>query len=41
MVWQVYSRLVSYFTWSTTMSIEVQYVEKIEFPAVTFCHLNR
>uniref|UniRef100_A0A8C8WVR1 Bile acid-sensitive ion channel n=1 Tax=Panthera leo TaxID=9689 RepID=A0A8C8WVR1_PANLE len=40
-VWQVCSRLVSYFTWSTTMSTEVQYVEKIEFPAVTFCHLNR
>nr|XP_014699666.2 acid-sensing ion channel 5 [Equus asinus] len=40
-VWQIYSRLVNYFTWPTTTSIEVQYVEKIEFPAVTFCNLNR
>ncbi|XP_031231894.1 acid-sensing ion channel 5 isoform X1 [Mastomys coucha] len=41
LVWQIYSRLVNYFTWPTTTSIEVQYVEKIEFPAVTFCNLNR
>uniref|UniRef100_G1QDW4 Bile acid-sensitive ion channel n=1 Tax=Myotis lucifugus TaxID=59463 RepID=G1QDW4_MYOLU len=40
-VWQIYSRLVNYFTWPTTTSVEVQYVEKIEFPAVTFCNLNR
>ncbi|XP_010626271.1 acid-sensing ion channel 5 isoform X1 [Fukomys damarensis] len=41
LAWQIYSRLVNYFTWPTTTSIEVQYVEKIEFPAVTFCNLNR
>ncbi|XP_040827341.1 acid-sensing ion channel 5 [Ochotona curzoniae] len=41
MVWQIYSRLLNYFTWPTTTSIEVQYVEKMEFPAVTFCNLNR
>ncbi|EHB10266.1 Amiloride-sensitive cation channel 5 [Heterocephalus glaber] len=41
LMWQVYSRLVNYFSWPTTTSIEVQYVEKIEFPAVTFCNLNR
>ncbi|MEJ1277652.1 acid-sensing (proton-gated) ion channel family member 5 [Cricetulus griseus] len=41
LVWQIYSRLVNYFAWPTTTSIEVQYVEKIEFPAVTFCNLNR
>uniref|UniRef100_A0A8C5NXV8 Bile acid-sensitive ion channel n=1 Tax=Jaculus jaculus TaxID=51337 RepID=A0A8C5NXV8_JACJA len=41
LVWQVYSRLLNYFTWPTTTSVEVQYVEKIEFPAVTFCNLNR
>uniref|UniRef100_A0A8D1N5K8 Bile acid-sensitive ion channel n=1 Tax=Sus scrofa TaxID=9823 RepID=A0A8D1N5K8_PIG len=40
-VWQIYSRLVNYFTWPTTTSVEVQYVEKIAFPAVTFCNLNR
>ncbi|XP_006884553.1 PREDICTED: acid-sensing ion channel 5 [Elephantulus edwardii] len=40
-VWQIHSRLVNYFTWPTTTSVEVQYVEKIEFPAVTFCNLNR
>ncbi|XP_054431922.1 acid-sensing ion channel 5 isoform X4 [Pteronotus mesoamericanus] len=40
-VWQIYSRLVNYFTWPTTTSVEVQYVENIEFPAVTFCNLNR
>ncbi|XP_055452649.1 acid-sensing ion channel 5 [Psammomys obesus] len=41
LVWQIYSRLLNYFMWPTTTSIEVQYVEKIEFPAVTFCNLNR
>lgn len=41
LIWQVYSRLVNYFRWPTTTSMEVQYVEKIEFPAVTFCNLNR
>ncbi|KAM5255818.1 bile acid-sensitive ion channel [Ctenodactylus gundi] len=41
LAWQIYSRLVNYFTWPTTTSVEVQYVEKIEFPAVTFCNLNR
>ncbi|XP_057581519.1 acid-sensing ion channel 5 [Hippopotamus amphibius kiboko] len=41
LVWQIYSRLVNYFRWPTTTSMEVQYVEKIEFPAVTFCNLNR
>ncbi|XP_037686810.1 acid-sensing ion channel 5 [Choloepus didactylus] len=41
LVWQIYSRLVNYFTWPTTTSVEVQYVEKMEFPAVTFCNLNR
>ncbi|GAB1287637.1 Acid-sensing ion channel 5 [Apodemus speciosus] len=41
LVWQIYSRLVNYFAWPTTTSIEVQYVEKIEFPAVTVCNLNR
>ncbi|XP_007942168.1 acid-sensing ion channel 5 [Orycteropus afer afer] len=40
-VWQIHSRLVNYFTWPTTTSVEVQYVEKMEFPAVTFCNLNR
>jgi acid-sensing ion channel 5 len=40
-VWQIYSRLVNFFMWPTTTSIEMQYVEKIEFPAVTFCNLNR
>ncbi|KAM9238199.1 bile acid-sensitive ion channel [Dugong dugon] len=41
LVWQIRSRLANYFTWPTTTSVEVQYVEKIEFPAVTFCNLNR
>nr|XP_003477033.1 acid-sensing ion channel 5 [Cavia porcellus] len=41
LVWQIYSRLVNYFTWPITTVVEVQYVEKIEFPAVTFCNLNR
>nr|XP_002716931.1 acid-sensing ion channel 5 [Oryctolagus cuniculus] len=40
-VWQIYSRLFNYFRWPTTTSVEVQYVEKMEFPAVTFCNLNR
>ncbi|EPY87970.1 amiloride-sensitive cation channel 5 [Camelus ferus] len=41
LVWQIYGRLIHYFTWPTTTSVEVQYVENIEFPAVTFCNLNR
>ncbi|XP_012582275.1 PREDICTED: acid-sensing ion channel 5 [Condylura cristata] len=40
-VWQIYCRFVNYFTWPTTTSVEVQYVENVEFPAVTFCNLNR
>ncbi|XP_032080583.1 acid-sensing ion channel 5 isoform X2 [Thamnophis elegans] len=39
--WQVYCRFIYYFSWPTTTSVVVQYVEKIEFPAVTFCNLNR
>ncbi|XP_006213642.1 acid-sensing ion channel 5 [Vicugna pacos] len=41
LVWQIYGRLINYFSWPTTTSVEVQYVENIEFPAVTFCNLNR
>ncbi|XP_055000882.1 acid-sensing ion channel 5 [Sorex araneus] len=41
LVWQIYSRFVNYFKWPTTTSMEVQYVENIDFPAVTFCNLNR
>ncbi|XP_017534042.3 acid-sensing ion channel 5 [Manis javanica] len=40
-IWQIHCRLANYFTWPTTTAVEVQYVEKIEFPAVTFCNLNR
>lgn len=39
--WQIGNRLIYYFSWPTTTSVVVQYVEKIEFPAVTFCNLNR
>ncbi|KAJ6668698.1 hypothetical protein lerEdw1_012181 [Lerista edwardsae] len=39
--WQIRSRFIYYFSWPTTTSVDVQYVEKIEFPAVTFCNLNR
>ncbi|XP_077333224.1 bile acid-sensitive ion channel isoform X1 [Lithobates pipiens] len=38
---QVCSRIVNYFNWPTMTSVTVQYVEKIEFPSVTFCNLNR
>ncbi|KAG9480008.1 hypothetical protein GDO78_011817 [Eleutherodactylus coqui] len=38
---QVYIRVVNYFSWATTTSVTVQYVDKIEFPSVTFCNLNR
>ncbi|XP_075050512.1 bile acid-sensitive ion channel [Mixophyes fleayi] len=38
---QVISRVVNYFSWPTTTSVTVQYVDKIEFPSVTFCNLNR
>uniref|UniRef100_A0A8D2IQ26 Bile acid-sensitive ion channel n=2 Tax=Varanus komodoensis TaxID=61221 RepID=A0A8D2IQ26_VARKO len=39
--WQICNRFINYFSWPTTTSVVVQYVEKIEFPAVTFCNLNR
>ncbi|XP_042326037.1 acid-sensing ion channel 5 isoform X2 [Sceloporus undulatus] len=39
--WQIRSRFINYFSWPTTTSVVVQYVENIEFPAVTFCNLNR
>uniref|UniRef100_A0A8D0BCK1 Bile acid-sensitive ion channel n=1 Tax=Salvator merianae TaxID=96440 RepID=A0A8D0BCK1_SALMN len=39
--WQIGGRVSNYFSWPTTTSVVVQYVEKIEFPAVTFCNLNR
>uniref|UniRef100_K7GH96 Bile acid-sensitive ion channel n=1 Tax=Pelodiscus sinensis TaxID=13735 RepID=K7GH96_PELSI len=38
---QILNRFAYYFSWPTTTSIVVQYVENIEFPAVTFCNLNR
>ncbi|KAG8454012.1 hypothetical protein GDO86_000586 [Hymenochirus boettgeri] len=39
--WQVCSRVINYFSWPTTTSVTVQYVENIDFPAITFCNLNR
>ncbi|XP_048364692.1 acid-sensing ion channel 5 [Sphaerodactylus townsendi] len=39
--WQISSRFINYFSWPTTTSVVVQYVENIEFPAVTFCNMNR
>ncbi|KAM9087813.1 LOW QUALITY PROTEIN: bile acid-sensitive ion channel [Megaptera novaeangliae] len=41
MVWHIYSCLANYFRPPPMTSTEVQYVEKTEFPAVTFCNLNR
>ncbi|CAJ0965518.1 unnamed protein product, partial [Ranitomeya imitator] len=38
---QVYIRVINYFSWPTTTSVTVQYMDKIEFPSVTFCNLNR
>uniref|UniRef100_H3A4U7 Acid sensing ion channel subunit family member 5 n=1 Tax=Latimeria chalumnae TaxID=7897 RepID=H3A4U7_LATCH len=40
-IWQVSSRFINYFSWPTTTTVVLQYVEDIEFPAVTFCNLNR
>ncbi|NWR93840.1 ASIC5 protein, partial [Furnarius figulus] len=40
-IWQICSRLIYYFSWPTTTTVVVQYVEDIKFPAVTFCSLNR
>ncbi|XP_069486423.1 acid-sensing ion channel 5 [Ambystoma mexicanum] len=39
--WQICTRFINYLSWPTTTSVTVQYVENIEFPAVTFCNLNR
>ncbi|XP_030048090.1 bile acid-sensitive ion channel [Microcaecilia unicolor] len=39
--WQIYTRFLNYFSWPTTTSVTVQYVNNIDFPAVTFCNLNR
>ncbi|XP_062430804.1 acid-sensing ion channel 5 [Rhea pennata] len=40
-IWQICNRFIYYFSWPTTTSVNVQYVENVEFPAVTFCNLNR
>ncbi|NXN97176.1 ASIC5 protein, partial [Rhinopomastus cyanomelas] len=40
-IWQICSRFIYYFSWPTTTTVVVQYVEHIKFPAVTFCNLNR
>ncbi|XP_068798475.1 acid-sensing ion channel 5 [Struthio camelus] len=40
-IWQICNRFIYYFSWPTTTSVYVQYVENVEFPAVTFCNLNR
>ncbi|KAM9030516.1 bile acid-sensitive ion channel isoform 2-T2 [Ara ararauna] len=40
-IWQICSRFIYYFTWPTTTTVVVQYVENVQFPAVTFCNLNR
>ncbi|XP_053559065.1 acid-sensing ion channel 5 [Bombina bombina] len=39
--WQICIRVINYFSWPTTTSVIVQYVENIEFPSVTFCNVNR
>uniref|UniRef100_A0A8C3QG47 Acid sensing ion channel subunit family member 5 n=1 Tax=Cyanoderma ruficeps TaxID=181631 RepID=A0A8C3QG47_9PASS len=40
-VWQICSRFIYYFSWPTTTTVVVQYVENVKFPAVTFCNMNR
>ncbi|KAK2527624.1 Asic5 [Columba guinea] len=40
-IWQICSRFMYYFSWPTTTTVVVQYVENVKFPAVTFCNLNR
>ncbi|RLW08863.1 hypothetical protein DV515_00002668, partial [Chloebia gouldiae] len=40
-VWQIYSHLIYYFSWPTTTTVVVQHMEKVKFPTVTFCSLNR
>ncbi|NWU51339.1 ASIC5 protein, partial [Dromas ardeola] len=39
-IWQICSRFIYYFSWPTTTTVVVQYVENVKFPAVTFCNLN-
>ncbi|XP_042195484.1 acid-sensing ion channel 5-like [Callorhinchus milii] len=38
---QITQLFINYFTWPTSTSLTIKYVEDIEFPAVTFCNLNR
>ncbi|XP_068132485.1 acid-sensing ion channel 5 [Hyperolius riggenbachi] len=38
---QVFSRISNYFSRPTTTSVIIQSVDRIEFPSVTFCNLNR
>ncbi|KAK2542823.1 Asic5 [Columba livia] len=40
-IWQICSRFMYYFSWPTTTTVVVQYVENVKFPAVTLCNLNR
>ncbi|XP_078388799.1 bile acid-sensitive ion channel-like [Cetorhinus maximus] len=38
---QITQCFIRYFSWPTSTSVTIKYVEQIEFPAVTFCNLNR
>ncbi|XP_078089675.1 bile acid-sensitive ion channel-like [Mustelus asterias] len=38
---QITQCFIRYFSWPTSTSVTIKYVEQIEFPAVTLCNLNR
>ncbi|XP_020367520.2 acid-sensing ion channel 5 [Rhincodon typus] len=38
---QITQCFIRYFSWPTSTSVTIKYVEHVEFPAVTFCNLNR
>ncbi|XP_043564749.1 acid-sensing ion channel 5-like [Chiloscyllium plagiosum] len=38
---QITQCFIHYFSWPTSTSVTIKYVKHIEFPAVTFCNLNR
>jgi len=39
-IYYAYSRIAFYLTFTMSVSVEVNYLNRLRFPAVTFCNQN-
>ena len=39
-IYQVANRTFVYFDYNTTVSVNVRYIKRVQFPAVTLCNIN-